>query len=434
MQTVKLFKRTAALFAAIAVAAVSAAVAAFADGAPLGSGTEADPYIVKSGAELAAIGGSENGVGYITLANDIDLSAYAGQQTCIIKKLTGKLDGAGHKITGLNLKGKAGKYGSEVKTGLIGELSGNVENLTISDAAITGAATWNYVGVLAGYIPEGSDTYINNCTVTGTIEGPTSYTSYLYIGALVGYAEAMNNSGTTVSFNSCISNVNNICSGAANSGGLMGAISPYVTLNVSCCAVLGNVAASSSACGILGYHSSTSIELNISNSYFGGKLKGKNQFGIAYSYAAPAAVTCSNFYYDKTKNNTLDGLVKNKTDIPGATGVTTAEIMALASTLEGFEASDEFGGYPVPKQQTAAAFSVTVDGSDVKVTAAKAGSYSLVLASYSGDALADVQIKTVTFANDGDGQTVSVPNGFTADGRSFKAMLWSGMCPLAKSE
>lgn len=430
MQTVKLFKRTAALFAAIAVAAVSAAVAAFADGAPLGSGTEADPYIVKSGAELAAIGGSENGVGYITLANDIDLSAYQ-EQTCIIKKLTGKLDGAGHKITGLNLKGKAGKYGSEVKTGLIGELSGDVENLTISDAVITGAATWNYVGVLAGYIPEGSEVYINNCAVTGTIAGPTSYTSYLYIGALVGYADGMKNSGTTVSFNSCVSNVNNTCSGAANSGGVMGAISAYVTLNVSCCAVLGNVAASSSACGILGFYSSMDDELNISSSYFSGKLSGRSKCGIAYNPKNKPKMQCSKFYFDTQKNTYTKALSNEEVD--GASGVTTAEIMALASTLDGFEASDEFGGYPVPKQQTAAAFSVTVDESNVNITAAKAGSYSLVLASYFGEALADVKIQTVTFANDGGGQTVSVPDGFTADGRTFRAMLWSGMCPLAKS-
>lgn len=435
MQTVKLFKRTAALFAAIAVAAVSAAVAAFADGAPLGSGTEADPYIIRNGAELAAIGESEVGVGYITLANDIDLSAYQ-EKTCIINKLTGKLDGAGHKITGLKLTGKEGvrEGWSYVPshTGLIDELSGSVENLTISDAVITDAAKWNYVGVLAAYIPKGSEAYINNCTITGKIEGPTTSTSYLYIGALVGYAEGMNNGGTTVSFNSCISNVNNTCSGAANSGGVMGAISAYVTLNVSCCAVLGNVAANSSACGILGYYSSTSIELNISNSYFGGKLNGAtNKLGIAFNKSMPNKYECSNFYFDTEKNKGAYAFYY--TNIPGATGVTTAEIRALASTLDGFEASGEFGGYPVPKQQTAAAFSVTVDGSNVNVTAAKAGSYRLVLASYFGDALADVKIQTVAFANDGDRQNVSVPNGFMEDGRTFRAMLWSGMCPLAKS-
>ena len=67
MQTVKLFKRTAALFAALAVAAASAAVAAFADDAPPGSGTQADPYIVRTGAELAAIGEGEDGVTIVQL-------------------------------------------------------------------------------------------------------------------------------------------------------------------------------------------------------------------------------------------------------------------------------------------------------------------------------------------------------------------------------
>lgn len=430
MQTVKLFKRTAALFAAIAVAAVSAAVAAFADGAPLGSGTEADPYIVKSGAELAAIGGSADGVGYITLANDIDLSAYQGQ-TCIIKKLTGKLDGAGHKITGLNLKGGKGTWAATILTGLIGELSGNVENLTISDAVITGANSSNYVGTLAAYIPAGSEVYINNCAVTGTIAGPTSYTSNLYIGALIGYAKYVSGSETTVSFNNCISDVDNTCSGTLNSGGVMGLIEDYVVLNVSCCAVLGDVAAYSSACGILGIYKGSKAALNISNSYFGGKLSGKSKCGIAYNQYNKPKMQCSKFYFDTQKNTYTKALSNEEVD--GASGVTTAEIMALASTLDGFEASDEFGGYPVPKQQTAAAFSVTVDESNVNVTAAKAGSYSLVLASYFGDALADVKIQTVTFTNDGDRQTVSVPDGFTAYGRTFRAMLWSGMCPLAKS-
>ena len=435
MQTVKLFKRTAALFAAIAVAAVSAAVAAFADGAPLGSGTEADPYIVKSGAELAAIGGSEDGVGYITLANDIDLSAYQGQ-TCIIKKLTGKLDGAGHKITGLSLKGGKGTWSANILTGLIGELSGNVENLTISDAAITGADLCNYVGTLAAYIPQNSTVNIKNCTVTGEIKNATKSGNYIgaFIGRAAGYApynQPENNEPVSLSFDGCISNVKIDCSSSMYHGGLLGYATTLCNVTVSRCAVLGDINASRYACGIVGSYSGT-FNITLADSYFGGKLGGINTYGIAYNKKLPDKYASNNFFFDTEKNKGVDAFYYN--NIPGASGVTTAEIMALASTLDGFEASDEFGGYPVPKQQTAAAFSVTVDGSNVNVMAAKAGSYSLVLASYSGEALADVHIQTVTFANDGDGQTVSVPDGFTADGRSFKAMLWNGMCPLAKSE
>lgn len=438
MQTVKLFKRTAALFAAFAVAAAAAAITAFADDAPLGSGTEADPYIVKSGAELAAIGGSEDGVGYITLANDIDLSDSPGK-TCIIKKLTGKLDGSGHKITGLSLTGEKGTWSVSTLTGLIGELSGSVENLTISDAVITGANQNNYVGTLAAHIPQNSTVSIKNCTVTGEIKNATG--SGNYIGAFIGRAEGYapynqpeNNEPVSLSFDGCISNVKIDCSNSMYHGGLLGYATTLCNVTVSRCAVLGDINASRYACGIVGSYSGT-FNITLTDSYFGGKLGGINTYGISYSYSSPTAVTCNNFYYDSTKNGKPD-LFKYKTesDIPGASGVTTAEIMALASTLEGFEASDEFGGYPVPKQQTAASFSVTVDGSNVKVTAAKAGSYSLVLASYSGEALADVQIQTVTFANDGDGQTVPVPDGFITDGRSFMAMLWNGMCPLAKSE
>ena len=427
MQTVKLFKRTAALFAALAVAAAAAAITAFADDAPLGSGTEADPYIVRTGAELAAIGESENGVGYITLANDIDLSDSPGK-TCIIKKLTGKLDGAGHKITGLNLTGTAGKSWSKNNTGFIGELSGSVENLTISGAVIN-AANNNEIGALAGTVPNGSEVNIKNCIITGAISGTCSGSN---AGAVIGAAKGSSDETTNVSLEGCISNVNIEHSGATYAGGIMGTANYYVTLSVSDCAIIGNVKATN-ACGIVGWYSSTSaFELKLSNSYFGGTLNGSNKYGIAYNKKLPDKYASNNFYFDTEKNKGVYAFYYN--NIPGASGVTTDEIMALASTLDGFEASDDFGGYPVPKQQTAAAFSVTVDGSNVKVTAAKAGSYSLVLASYSGEALADVQIQTVTFANDGDGQTVPVPDGFITDGRSFKAMLWSGMCPLAKSE
>lgn len=433
MQTVKLFKRTAVLFAAIAVAAVSAAVAAFADGAPLGSGTEADPYIVKSGAELAAIGGSADGIGYITLANDIDLSAYQGQ-TCIIKKLTGKLDGAGHKITGLKLTSATGSGWSLNKTGLIGELSGNVENLTISGADIT-IARFAEIGILAAYIPQNSTVNIKNCTVTGEISGTASNSSG--IGAFIGNAFGSIEKIATIGFDSCISNVGITCASADFVGGIIGKATSFCDLTVARSAVIGNITAAN-PCGILGnFTMQANCIITIKDSYVGSALTGKNKCSIAYnSKGAPTTVNCSGFYYDTDYNKNLQPFYNKWGDevaIPGATGVTTAEIMALASTLDGFEASDEFGGYPVPKQQTAAAFSVTVDESNVNVTAAKAGSYSLVLASYFGEALADVQIQTVTFANDGDGQTVSVPNGFTADGRTFRAMLWSGMCPLAKS-
>lgn len=435
MQIVKLFKRTAALFAALAVAAAAAAITAFADDALPGNGTEADPYIIRTGAELVEIGGSEGGVGYITLANDIDLSAYAGQQTCIIKKLTGKLDGAGHKITGLNLKGKAGKYGSEVKTGLIGELSGSVENLTISDAVIT-IANYTEIGILAAYIPQNSTVNIKNCTVTGEISGTTSNSSG--IGAFIGNAFGSIENVATIAFDSCVSNVGITCASANFVGGIIGKATSFCNLTAARSAVIGNIT-SVNPSGILGnFTMKANCIITIKDSYVGSTLTGRNKCSIAYStYGAPTSVNCSGFYYDTDYNKNLQPFYNKWGDevaIPGASGVTTAGIMALASTLDGFEASDEFGGYPVPKQQTAAAFSVTVDGNDVKVTAAKAGSYSLVLASYSGETLADVHIQTVTFANDGDGQTVSVPDGFTADGRSFMAMLWNGMCPLAKSE
>lgn len=279
------------------------------------------------------IGGSAGGVGYITLANDIDLSAYAGQQTCIIKKLTGKLDGAGHKITGLSLKGKAGKYGSEVKTGLIGELSGNVVNLTISNAVITGADLKNYVGVLAAYIPEGSTVEMKNCTVTGEIKEEAS-SSAAYLGTYVGTAQGSIDHNTTVRIDSCISNVNVDCSTAKNVGGVVGQALYYVNLTVCKCAVLGDISATQYIGGILGFYTGD-LNITLADSYFGGKLKGRNQFGIAYSYAVPAAVACSNVYYDSDKNGTLSMLNKtggNKSieaALKQIKGVTTAGIMAL---------------------------------------------------------------------------------------------------------
>jgi hypothetical protein len=131
-----------------------------------GSGTEDDPYKIATAEELVAINDYDIDAHYILVA-DIDMSGIVWA-TAPIFFFDGTLDGRGHTISNLTIKG-------DNYLGLFGEImiNGVITNLTIKDAYIVGHER---VGALAG------DSYghITNCHVTGNVTGVYS------VGGLVG--------------------------------------------------------------------------------------------------------------------------------------------------------------------------------------------------------------------------------------------------------
>ena len=151
-----------------------------------GSGTQADPYIITTAAQLQTIasaineGNSYKGA-YFKLGADIDLSSVGeslwlplGNETTPFE---GNLDGAGHTLKNLTISNTSATY-----MGIFGFIGpdGVVKNMNLNNIRINSSGS--YIGVLAGFCQ-------------GTIEGVNSISSVViangYMGA--GIAAALQN-------------------------------------------------------------------------------------------------------------------------------------------------------------------------------------------------------------------------------------------------
>ncbi len=231
-----------------------------------GDGTVNNPYVIFNGAQFAYFAEQVNsGVTYantyFVLGSNINLSNYtfpvigATEETAF----AGVLDGNGFTIKNLNVsatgvynglfgycKGTIRNLGLETCSltitnsenvdvyggGLVGYLTGTVENCYINAFSSTNTLYKGYVGGLVGY-NAGS---IKNCYVNGTLTTNYSYTGYL--GGFVGY------NGSSIE--NCYANVKTTCNSTnfmAYAGGLVG----YNNGTVKKCVAYGNVTAKGSA-------------------------------------------------------------------------------------------------------------------------------------------------------------------------------------------
>ena len=331
-----------------------------ADGTLSGKGTFDEPYLISGAADLKAfrdrVNGGENPA-CAKLTKDIKLN---GEEWTPITNLIGYLDGGGHTISNFTMKGGTGNWSTTVNTGFIRELNGSIVNLNVTDARIIeDIGNQNNVGILVGKIAEGSTSKIDNCTVNGTITCSAGG-SYTYIGSLVGMLKGTITESTTLTINNCNSKVT-ISSAQKNfAGGLIGTVQNYSDAIITKCAILSDINSESvynagAAGGLFGSIAYT-VNIQISDSYLGGKIDGGRKYGIAYNTTAPTSLICENFYYDNEKNTNSFEMVKNKgysSNVQiNATGKTTAALKA--PVLDGFAVRDgEFGGYPVPKYNEA---------------------------------------------------------------------------------
>ena len=391
--------------------------------------TKENPYVVTTAAQLTELGSLDE-IGYVKLGADIDMSGEAATE-CVIKKLTGELDGGGYTVSNLTLKGAAGTNLSNLAyTGFIGELSGNVKNLKLYNVTVLGIDKFNSAGVLAGSIPNGSNITIDHCWTTGSIT-TNDANSYQHTGGLIGFLDSSVSEPSSVAIRNCATKVT-IKNGKSSGGGLIGATYIECTLTVEKCAVLGDITANFSG-GIVGYFQSYSATVTLSDNYFGGKISARNGYGIGYNTMALKSLQCTNFYFDKTKNTYLDAIKKGGYSISSAVKArTTDEIKALS--IEGFAANDVFDGYPVPAEETPAQNSIAFDGDSAAVTVRESGRYTVVFAAYQGSRLQSCAMLADDFTA-GTAKTVSAPESFNASGATtVKAMLWrsaADLCPLA---
>ncbi len=277
---------------------------------------------------------------YYILMADIDLSSYTNwtpigdYATNTAYKFTGTFDGNSHIINNLKITGS-----SDFRA-LFGYAEGaTIKNLGIKNANVSGGTC---TAILVG---ENSNSTINNCYVTGTVNGTGNQ-----VGGLTGfniYGSSINNSnasvnvtgtglftGGLVGFNdhSSISNCysTGTVSGATHTGGLVGENSCYsstvaMIMTISNCYTTCNVTGSANNVGgFVGYNygsanSTGSVEIKINNCYSTGTVSGTTNTGGFVgnnNCGSSSTITISNCY--------AAGKVTGSTNLGGFVGINTS--------------------------------------------------------------------------------------------------------------
>jgi len=243
-----------------------------------GSGSENDPYQIRTPEQMNTIGVDPNDWDkHFILMNDIDMSGYTGTEYNIIGNtdinFTGSFDGQGYAIR--NLSFTTSEAINDV--GLFGCIVGAViQDLGVENVSLTTAG--NYVGGLAGWYYEGGAL---NCYVTGFVSGNN------YIGGLVGL-----NEGVLVNCNA-----NSSVSGTTYIGGLIG------FNDVGCltaCYSAGSVSGSSYVGGLIGQNDDGILTVcyatgSVGGTSYTGGLLGKNRYGSLNACYATGLTSGTNY-------------------------------------------------------------------------------------------------------------------------------------------
>ncbi len=229
-----------------------------------GSGTEADPYLISTAAELAllASGSAEQMAANYLLTADIDLSGYSdwtpiGNET----PFSGCFDGGYHTVRGLRIE--HAHSSNEIYFGLFGNASGgtirelNIENAYISVTAAPGATAFAKVGTVAARAgsvescivkADISNTHGSACGIAAAVD---SVSACIFEGSV-----RISERGSACGIAETASSVVNCCNKASVKGQNAYGIADTVTARLVGCVNRGAITADkvsslySKACGI----------------------------------------------------------------------------------------------------------------------------------------------------------------------------------------
>lgn len=234
-----------------------------------GSGTFADPYLIKTGGQLLHIMDINTTNTYFVLKNNIDLNNYNWRPF----EMLGTFDGAGFTINNLKIER------DEYKVGLFSEAH-IVKDLTIKGVQINSnkAGSGNdCIGALAGKLSSiMSGSSVNNVNVILT-EGSYIKGNYANVGGIVGYI------GPVITIENCSVESESddfVILGNRGVGGIVGsAVAPSPNWNngnpnIINCHVKANIAGSDLVGGVVGTGDS-----NVTNCSYTGKIKAVNYVG-----------------------------------------------------------------------------------------------------------------------------------------------------------
>lgn len=366
-----------------------------------GSGTEADPYLIESAANLAWLLEMVNGQVsnydgiFFKLTTDIDLNniSWIGIGTDENVSFQGSFDGDGHHIIGISTTKALFNYingatiknlstsGTAKNSGIIAQTYGTV---LIDNCGSTVNCSAVEAGGIIGYNHDKA--IINNCYNAGTISGTTT------AGGIIGkssrcivvncYNSGTISSGSSTSNNTSygggivgyMMNLNNKIERCYNSGQISGYLSSssaytdyaggivgfgqYLTDSVINCYNTGDISSTRGSFGIYGTNTS-STSMRVTNCYNIGNV-------VNRLYGSTFAISQynTNCYY-------LEGCVINNNNGSGATSKSEA-IMKSAAMPVLLNTDDEIfvmditpnvnGGYPIFRD---AIYVVTTEAEDV---------------------------------------------------------------------
>jgi hypothetical protein len=150
-----------------------------------GSGTRNDPYVIRTRYEVGWLcQGSIYWDKHFVLANDLDdvgsFWPFSAIGVCSGSSFSGTFDGQGHVIRGLWVEGWIDDQEATAwNLGLFGYVTGEIRNLRLEKAVVTGGVNSSRVGLLVGT----SEGVIENCSASGSLAvGEKSR----FIGGLIG--------------------------------------------------------------------------------------------------------------------------------------------------------------------------------------------------------------------------------------------------------
>lgn len=248
-----------------------------------GDGTPGNPFQVATAIQLDNVRDYLDK--YFIQTADIDLSSYTdwepiGDDT---NRFTGSYNGDSKTISNLAITLAGAAYPEEIRVGLFGVSEGLIENVILSNVAVSGHTI---VGSLAGQNQSGAT--IANCSADGTVAGVT------YVGGLVGdnygsitdnqttiAVTANNRLGGLVGFNQSggsisLSSSAGTVTGTGINSEMIGGLAGYNNGLIEKSFVTGNItAAYALAGGLVGYNFSGVIN----NCYATGAVNGTHRVG-----------------------------------------------------------------------------------------------------------------------------------------------------------
>ena len=225
-----------------------------------GSGTDDDPYSIKTAGDLGKIWLRPEG--YYQLSEDLDLTGIRWSMP-VIPEFRGIFDGMDHMIGHLEVV-----IPDIGETGMFGHVSpgGVIRNVRLEDAQISG---WYSVGALAGKIESGT---IENSSSSGNVNGVENE-----IGGLVGTHYWGTLTGCR---SSCM-----VTGGTSNIGGLVGYNNKGLLFD---CGASGSVVGcTDSAGGLSGENTGTTTRC-----FATGSVQGKLNVGGLTGYGTGAVTDC----------------------------------------------------------------------------------------------------------------------------------------------